>query len=139
MSSNSDNCRDEAGETDDWIELYNPSDADVELAGYSLSDDTSLPRRSVLPPGVVIAAHSPMLFWADKTPAQGKTHLSFGLGAAEEEVVLYDSEARQVDLFHWTNAPRNQSFARIPDGTGNWVACRNPTCGASNTSSCGVE
>jgi hypothetical protein len=138
MPANNDNCRDEAGEHDDWIELYNPTDAPVDLGGCSLTDDTSLPRRSVIPDGLIIQAKSTLLFWADGTPAQGKDHLSFRLSRAEEEVVFYDAQARQVDLFHWLNATANYSFARFPDGTGAWQTCRNPTCGESNGTSCGT-
>jgi hypothetical protein len=29
------------------------------------------------------------------------------------------------------------SCARVPDGTGGWVRCKNPTCGADNRSACG--
>jgi hypothetical protein len=138
MPANSDNCRDEAGEHDDWIELYNPSDDDVDLGGYSLSDDTERPRRSVLPEGLVIPARSTLLFWADGTPAQGQTHLTFNLKASGEEVVLYDTQVRQVDLYRWSAAQSNFSLARVPDGSGAWVTCRNPTCGAVNTSACGA-
>lgn len=137
MPANNDNCRDEAGEHDDWIELFNTSDVAVDLGGYSLTDDTSLPGRSVIPDGVTIAAHASLLFWADKTPGQGATHLDFGLHAAGEEVVLYDKQSLRVDLFSWTNAPANFSFARVPDGTGGWVRCRNPTCGQPNGTGCG--
>jgi hypothetical protein len=138
MPSNSDNCRDEAGEHDDWIELYNPSEASVDLGGYSLTDDTALPRKSVLPEGLLIQARSTLLFWADKTPAQGQTHLTFSLKSDSEEVVLYDTQARQADFYRWSAATGNYSLARIPDGTGDWVSCRNPTCGAANSSACGT-
>jgi hypothetical protein len=136
MPSNNDNCRDEAGEHDDWVELYNTSDARVDLSGYSLTDDTSLPRQSVIPEGVTIQARSPLLFWADGTPAQGKTHLSFKLKASQEEVVLYDTDVREVDLFRWTGAQANVSYARVPDGVGVWRLCANPSCGQDNTSAC---
>ena len=139
MPANSDNCRDEAGETDDWIELYNPTAAAADLSGYSLTDDSSRPRQSVIAQGLVIPAHGTILFWADGTPAQGNDHLSFRLSKDEEEVVLYDSQERQVDLFHWTSAKPNYSYARIPDGSGDWVSCRNPTCGFVNGGSCGTE
>jgi hypothetical protein len=139
MPSNNDNCRDEAGETDDWIELYNPTDAAVDLSGYSLTDDTSIPRRSVIPQGSRIPAQGTVLLWADETPAQGSDHLSFRLSSSEEEVVLYDPQARQVDLFHWTASKADYSYARIPDGSGSWVSCRNPSCGAANHPSCGSE
>lgn len=137
LPSNSNNCPDEVGERNDWVELYNTSDAAVDLAGYSLTDDTASPRKSVVPAGVTIEARSALLFWADGTPDQGRTHLSFKFKAKAEEVVLYDAETRQVDLYRWTEGYSDISFARVPDGTGEWFRCAQPTCGAENSSSCG--
>jgi hypothetical protein len=140
LPSNSNDCADEAGERNDWVELYNTSSDTVDLAGYSLTDDTSSPRKSVIPDGVTIGGLSALLFWADHTPEQGKTHLDFKLKSKTEEVVLYDTESRQVDLYRWSDtdpAYSDISFARVPDGTGDWFRCAKPTCGEDNSSSCG--
>jgi hypothetical protein len=137
LPSNSDNCPDEVGERNDWVELYNTSDAAVDLGGYALTDDTASPRKSVIAKGVTIEARSALLFWADGTPDQGVTHLSFKFKSKAEEAVLYDADSRQVDLFRWTDAYSDVSFARVPDGTGEWFRCASPTCGADNSVSCG--
>ncbi len=137
LPSNSNNCADEMGERNDWVELYNTSDSSVDVGGYSLTDDTASPRKAVIPDGVSIAARSALLLWCDDSPDQGKTHLAFKLKSKTEEVVLYDGEARQVDLYHWSNAVSDVSFARVPDGTGDWVPCATPTCGEDNSGSCG--
>jgi hypothetical protein len=136
-SNSSLGCGDEVGERNDWVELYNTSDRAVNLAGYSLTDDTASPRKSVIPDGVTIEARSALLFWADGTPEQGQKHLSFKLNAKLEGVILYDAEARQVDVYRWTDADSDVSFARVPDGTGDWVRCAEPTCGTENSSACG--
>jgi hypothetical protein len=134
-------CADEANERNDWIELYNTSNESVDLQGYSLTDDTASWDKSPIPEGVTIEAKSTLLFWADATPDQGKNHLSIKLSSAGEEVVLYDSDGRQVDLVRWGDsssqvfyeAYADVSFARIPDGTGEWRRCATPTCGSENT------
>jgi hypothetical protein len=140
LPSNGSGCADEANERNDWIELYNTGDKTVDLAGYSLTDDTATPDKSVIPEGVSIEAKSALLFWADNTPNQGKTHLTLKLSSAAEEVVLYDDEGRQVDLVRWGDpsspvffeAYSDVSFARVPDGTGEWKRCAPPTCGRDN-------
>jgi hypothetical protein len=137
LPSNSDNCADEVGERNDWVELYNTSATSVDLGGYSLTDDTASPRKSVIPDGITIEGHSALLFWADNSPDQGKTHLALKFKSKAEEVVLYDAESRQVDLYRWTDAYSDISFARVPDGTGDWVRCASPTCGADNSAACG--
>jgi hypothetical protein len=136
LASNSDNCADEIGERNDWIELYNTSKDPVDLAGYALTDDTASPTKSVIPEGVTIGGLSALLFWVDGSPDQGKTHLAFKLKSKTEEVVLYDNQGRQVDLYRWSDAYADISFARVPDGTGAWVRCAQPTCGDDNSTSC---
>jgi hypothetical protein len=137
LPSNSNDCADEVNERNDWLELYNTSDSAVDLAGYSLTDDTASPRKSVIPEGVSIEARSTLLFWADDTVDQGKTHLAFKFKKITEEVVLYDTNEVQVDLYRWLNGVSDVSFARVPDGTGEWIPCAKPTCGADNTAACG--
>ena len=137
LPKNSNGCPDEVSERNDWVELYNTGNAAVDLANYSLTDDTASPRKSVIPEGVTIEAKSALLFWADASPEQGKTHLAFKFKAKVEGVILYDAEARQVDLYRWTDAYSDISFARVPDGTGEWVRCADPTCGTDNSPACG--
>jgi hypothetical protein len=145
LPSNGNGCADEAGERNDWIELYNTSDESVDLEGYSLTDDTASPDKSTIPAGVTIEAKGALLFWADNTPDQGKTHLELKLKSAAERVVLYDKEGREVDILRWGDpsspvffeAYSDIAFARIPDGTGEWFRCAVPTCGETNSSACG--
>jgi hypothetical protein len=137
LPSNSNNCPDEIGERNDWVELYNTSDSAVDLAGYSLTDDTASPRKSVIPAGVSIEARAALLFWADGTPDQGKTHLTFKFKSKAEAVILYDQNVREVDSYRWTDAYSDISFARVPDGAGEFVRCAEPTCGDNNSSACG--
>jgi hypothetical protein len=77
------------------------------------------------------------LFWADDASSVGQSHLRFRLKASGGHVVLYDTETREADRFSWSAALPNISFARIPDGTGEWTSCNDFTCGAPNPSTCG--
>lgn len=137
LPSNSMGCADEVNERNDWVELYNNGDDPVDLGGYSLTDDTASPRKSVIPAGVIIESQSVARFWADGTPEQGKTHLSLKLNSLGEGVTLYDPEEKQIDQYRWTNANSDVSFARVPDGTGKFEPCSPPTCDKPNGSSCG--
>ena len=42
MSSNGSTLQDENGDSSDWLEIYNPGDAEVSLSGWALSDSTNL-------------------------------------------------------------------------------------------------
>ncbi|TMP96860.1 MAG: lamin tail domain-containing protein, partial [Verrucomicrobia bacterium] len=45
MTANRNALLDENGDSSDWIELYNPDSAPVQLAGYGLSDDPAQPFK----------------------------------------------------------------------------------------------
>jgi len=136
LPSNSNGCADEVGERNDWVELYNGGNQQVDLEGYSMTDDSASRRKKVFAKGVVIAPKGVLLLWADDTPDQGETHLPFKLKSKGEGVLLYDPEEGLVDQFRWTDAVSDVSFARIPDGSGAFVLCATPTCGAKNGAAC---
>ena len=137
VPSNKLGCADAAGERNDWVELYNGESYQVDLGGYSITDDTASPDKHVFADGLTVASKGVLLLWADHTPDQGPTHLSFKLNAKGEEVVLYDPSRKIIDRISWTLMASDLSLARIPDGTGDFVLCATPTCGALNGSSCG--
>ena len=49
VASNSSGLRDEDGDASDWIELFNDGTTPVDLAGWSLTDDSDVPAKWVLP------------------------------------------------------------------------------------------
>ena len=53
QSSNGTTLADDRGETPDWVELFNPGPASVELAGWSLSDEPEVPRKWIFQEGTV--------------------------------------------------------------------------------------
>jgi hypothetical protein len=130
-------AHDELGEYDDWIEIYNKTDAAVSLEGYYVSDKAAEPTRYALPSGVEVPANGYLLLWADDTPAQGRTHLPFKLKAAAEGVYLSSPNGNRVDGQSFTTAPQNRSMARHPDGEGEFGWCATPTPLATNGPSCG--
>ena len=53
---------DDDGDNEDWVELYNQGDEDVDLQGYFLSDNPENPLRWEFP-AVVIPARSYLMVW----------------------------------------------------------------------------
>jgi len=53
---------DQHDKTEDWIELYNTSEASVNLSGWHLSDKESKPTKWQIPEGVVIGGNSHLVF-----------------------------------------------------------------------------
>ena len=63
MASNGSQGADDDGDFEDWIELYNPTSEPISLAGYSLSDRPSQPRKWVMPE-VLLEPGGHLLVWA---------------------------------------------------------------------------
>ena len=49
VAANDNSLRDDFGDSPDWIEIHNPSDAPLNLGGWGLSDDLSDPHKWVFP------------------------------------------------------------------------------------------
>jgi spore coat protein CotH len=94
MASNTSTVADSQGEFDDWIELHNVTDQDVNLTGRYLSDEPNNPRKWAFPAGTIIPADGYLIVWADEDGlATPGLHASFKLSADGEEVFLTDTDA----------------------------------------------
>ena len=69
MSSNSSSFFDSNGDTPDWIELYNPTNSQINLLGYGLSDDSENPYKWIFPE-VVLPSQEYLLILASGNDAQ---------------------------------------------------------------------
>ena len=65
MADNDSLVADPQGDFDDWLELANISEADVDLSGMYLSDDEEDLRKWQFPPQTVILAGGYLVVWAD--------------------------------------------------------------------------
>ncbi len=139
MASNVDGEQDEAGEYEDWIELYNAGPGEVDLAGLFLSDTypatgpwafpSDRPETTILPSGGYL------LVFADGEPEEGPLHTDFKLDKEGEEVVLMQqigSEMHVIDRLAFGIQARNKTFGRYPDGSSILEYLGSPTPRATN-------
>ena len=120
LADNESVIADQDGEYDDWIELYNNSDSDINLAGYYLSDDgTDLQQWAF--PDTVIKAHDFLVVWADDDEDQSGLHANFKLSASGEGIYLMNASAELIDEVTFADQAENLSTGRYPDGTGEFV------------------
>jgi len=131
MASNTATATDDAGEYEDWIELYNKTAQPVDLSGYHLTDDPTNPTKWTFPAGSIIPAGDYYIVWADDNTAQGNNHASFKLSASGEQVLLFDTALALVDSAGWGAQSDDMGYARVPNGTGGFVV-QEPTFNASN-------
>ncbi len=121
MASNNSGATDEAGEFEDWIELYNNNVEPIDLSGFYLSDNLlNLPKWQI-PSGTVIPGNGYMIFWADEDSSQGDRHCNFKLSAAGESLMLLDASLSMIDSLNFGIQSSNVTLARVPNGTGNFM------------------
>ena len=116
----------------DWIELYNPTDSTVNLAGWYLSDDAGEPRKWAIP-AVTIPSHGYLTF--DETTGFGTGSTGFALSRDGEQVVLSylpgTVEDRIVDCVRFKAQEQGVSLGRYPDGGAYWFRLQ-PSPGEAN-------
>ncbi|MCB9175829.1 MAG: CotH kinase family protein [Caldilineae bacterium] len=134
MAANTATLADEAGEFDDWVELYNRGTRPLDLDGLFLSDDPADPWAFPLP-ALALGAGERLLIWCDNQPEQGPLHAPFRLDRKGESVSLADTAAIRGLVEHEALDP-DVSWARLPDGGASWQACFSPTPGQPNV--CGA-
>ncbi len=136
MASNSHVLSDNAGEYDDWIEIYNSTGADIDLAGYYFSDNPNNPYKYKIPATnpifTTIPAGGYLVFWADGDTLQGPTHLSFKISAEGESILVTNPQGIIEDEITFSEQESNVSYSRIPDGTGPFYFCTTATPYAQN-------
>src|SRR5690606_10296471 len=64
--------------------------------------------------------------------SQGNTHANFKLTASGEQLVLLNSNMQILDSLSFGTQPENISYARIPNGTGNFTYANQVTFAANN-------
>ena len=123
-------CGDELCGGEDWVEIHNPSDIRVNLAGYVLSDDhgPTDARAYHFPEGAAIDPGGFSVLCKDR-------EFVFGIGGSDT-VSLWDDRGEMVDTTgRLSNGgePGN-SYARATDGDGEWryTVVGSTTQGSSN-------
>lgn len=111
----------------DWVELYNSSDQEINLAGFRLQDDKGADEEYIFPAETQIAAKSFLVL-------EKGTHFSFGISSNGDEITLLDTSYKTIDKITVPALEDGQTFARESDGNGSWAVMSAGTKGRSNTS-----
>ena len=117
------------GDPLDWFELHNASDSHLALANFVMADDLSdAGKRVAFPADVVIPPGGYLRIELDKDGWPG-----FALGR-DEELGIWTVDGVLVAWVDWEQgqADEGTSYARIPDGTGDFQTVKNPTPGSPN-------
>ncbi len=138
MASNDGLVKDEAGEVEDWIELYNLTDKDINMSGFYITDNSLNLKKFQIPTNTTIKAGGYLIIWADEDQEQGPLHANFKLSAGGEVIYLLDNNLVMLDSISFGAQTTNKSAARIPNGTGNFVI-GNHTFGVNNDGTSSIQ
>ena len=127
------------GKRNDWIELYNTTDHDIDLDGMYLTDDlTNLQKyqitSNVLEASTIIPAHGYRIVWADKVDPLRQLHASFKLANGNDEsVTITSADLTWSNTLTYTTMNGDESVGRYPDGGKRTYRMTRPTIDAKNT------
>jgi hypothetical protein len=121
------------GEYADWLEIYNPGSASVDLSDLFLSDDLAAPQKWRFPTSLTIRSKGYAVIWADGMDTG--LHTNFRLAAAGEVIGLFDAAGNAIDVITFGPQTADVSFGRTPDASAEMRFFDQPTPGAPNAES----
>lgn len=110
-----------ADETEEWIELYNQNNFEVDLAGWFIEDTNGSTKTYTLPAGAKILANGFLVL--------SRTETKIMLNNDTDGIKLLNPNKEVLDSVSFTSAPLGQSYNKLSDG---WAFSSTPTKGAVN-------
>ena len=115
--------KDNAGQNDPWIELYNAGPSVVSLDGLSLASNYTNLTQWSFPPGATIDPGGFKVIFADGQPNQSTTselhttfRLSAGAGSLALAVTDLFGQSQVLDYLNYTAVRPGRSYGSFPDG-----------------------
>ena len=98
MAVGNDTLQDEDGDTPDWLEIYNPTGAELQLAGYHLTDDPTNLTKWTFPATFLYPGQYLVVFASDKNRATAgsKLHTNFKLANEGDYLALVAPDGTNI-------------------------------------------
>ena len=136
-ASNFDSHLDNYGEYEDWVELYNTTNSDIDLNGWSLTDKpANLPKWSFTGSFIVSANSVAIIYCSGRDElVGGVAHTNFKITQtkAGEVFVLSDASGNIIDSARAIPAQKSHSRGRDVNGGSSWSVFTAATPNTSNT------
>lgn len=135
MANNVSAVQDPAGDFDDWIEIFNAGDGDINMRGKSLTNQCTDWDKWMFP-DTSLPAGGHLVVWGDNELAEPGLHANFTLTNTADTLVMYDTSATcnfQIDRKIYPAQSQDVSLGRVCDGMPTWVQFTTPTPGTANS------
>ena len=134
MASNTKTIHDTTGAYEDWVELYNTSNEEIDISGFYLTDEPiGNPSKWRIPAGTKLQAKSFLLIITDDDENDGKYHANFKLSKGGDSVAIFAKDGQTfVDQIAFGSQQDDISYGRKSDGAEELRFFSTPTPGASN-------
>ncbi len=124
-------------ERDDWMELYNTTDEDIDIEGMYLSNDINNPLLYQISKGdtqvsTIIPAHGHIVIWCDKENNKTKLHAPFKISADGGELIITSKDKTWQNSLKYPAHNGDETVGRYPDGSQNVYVMNIPTIEKSN-------
>ena len=124
----------------DAVELWNPTDSDIQVGGWFLTDDFSEPKKYQIPATTSLNAGDYLVFTEADFNQDPEIPNAFALGSQGDEVYLFatDNQGRLLGTHHgfaFGASPNGASFGlhRTSDQEEHFILTEQPTLGSINT------
>lgn len=140
---------------DDWVELYNTTDMDLDCAGMYLTDNLSKPTKYQIKNtngvNTIIPAHGRILIWCGKRDQLSQLQCSFKLDNKDGCVLVLSSDPTKfaknnpafakaypqmvefTDTMYYNTLRYDQTVGRYPDGGNEYYVMNRATINKPNT------
>ena len=135
LAINSDLLYDNAGDDDDWFEIYNYGDLPILVNNLCFTDNKTEPCKWKIDTteNLFLGPDEHMLFWADGEPEEGFNHTSFKLSGDGEYLGIFNEDSTLIDQCYFGAQTANISYGRFPDAGLNWYYFDDPTPDSINS------
>ena len=128
----------EYGKKDDWIELYNTTNKNVDIEGMYLTDQSDQPEKYQITGrgykvGTVIPPHGYKIIWCSKRNTDTELHANFKLNNEDGSVIRIMAKNKSwADSIVYCAHNGDQTVGRYPDGGNRVYLMTQPTIKAAN-------
>ena len=128
----------EYGKKNDWVELYNTTDEEIDIEGMYLTDNLNVLTKYKISKeqthaSTKIPPHGHILIWCDNLATTNQAlHATFKISGNGGAVALTASDKSWTDTLYYQTHDGNTTVGRYPDGGNDIYAFSTPTISKRN-------